>query len=154
MRALIVALAIAGAGGAASAQSTAVTSGQGEVQLPAPTPKVPDGVLEQAEAAIKRDLGDPDSTTFRSVRAMEAASVRHGPFAQPIDGPVSVVCGQYKMRDRAVGESGYYWFFVAIKRGHVLWTAFDMASSEFDEASESCKGAGLTDATAATGNFR
>jgi hypothetical protein len=48
------------------------------------------------------------------------------------------------MRDRAAGDSSYYWFFVAIKRGQVLWTAFDMASSEFDEAFESCKGAGLT----------
>jgi hypothetical protein len=142
MRALMVALAIAGAAGAASAGSLP-TVNSGEVAVPAPTPKVPDGAREQAEAAIKRDLGDPDSTTFRAVRAMEAKSVRHGPFAQTIDGPVSVVCGQYKMQDRAVGDSDYYWFFVAIKQGHVLWTAVDMASSGFDEAYYSCKGAGL-----------
>jgi hypothetical protein len=154
MRALILALALAGAAGAASAAAPLV-DGQGEnVPVAAPTFKVPDGVPQQAEAVIKRYLGDPDSTTFRAVRAMEAESVRHGDFAQPIDGPVSVVCGQYKMQDRTVGESGYYWFFVAIKQGRVLWTAFDMASSGFDEAYYSCKGAGLTDATAATGTFR
>jgi len=142
MRALIVALAIAGAAGAASASLPTVNSG--EVPIPAPTPQVPDGAREQAEAAIKRDLGDPDSITFRAVRAMEAKTVRHGPFEKTIDGPASVVCGQYKWQDRAAGQSDYYWFFVAIKRGHVLWTAFDMASSEFDEAYESCKGAELT----------
>jgi hypothetical protein len=141
MRALVLALVIAGAAGVASAALPTINSG--EVPIPAPTPKAPDGVREQAEAAIKRDLGDPDSTTFRAVRAMEAKSVRHGPFAQPVDGPVSVVCGQYKLQDRAVGATDYYWFFVAIKRGQVLWTALDMASSGFDEAFESCKGAGL-----------
>ena len=154
MRALIVALAIAVSPGAASAAAPLV-DGQGEnVPVPAPTFKVPDGARAQAEAVIKRDLGDPDSTTFYAVRAMEAESVRHGDFAQPIDGPVSVICGQYKIRDRTVGDTGYYWFFVAIKQGHVLWTAFDMPSSGFDEAYYSCKGAGLTDATAATGTFR
>ena len=143
MRALIVALTLATAAGAAGAANLP-TVNSGDVPIPAPTPKVPDGVREQAEAVIKRDIGDPDSTTFRAVRAMEAKSVRHGPFAQTIDGPVSIVCGQYKFQDRAVGDSDYYWFFVAIKRGQVLWTAVDMASSGFDEAYESCKGAGLT----------
>jgi hypothetical protein len=148
MRALIAALAIAGAASAASAGTPGVANGQSDaVPIAAPTPQVPDGARAQAEAAIKRDIGDPDSTTFRAVRAMEAKSVRHGPFARSIDGPVSVVCGQYKFRDRAVGNSDYYWFFVAIKRGHVLWTAFDMASSGFDEAYESCEGAGLTHQT-------
>jgi hypothetical protein len=149
MRALIVALAIAGAAGAASAgQHGEMADGQGEnVPIPAPTPQVPDGARAQAEALIKRDLGDPDSITFHAVRAMEAKTVRHGPFAPTIDGPASVVCGQYKMQDRAAGASDYYWFFVAIKQGHVLWSAFDLASSEFDEAYESCKGAGLTHET-------
>jgi hypothetical protein len=145
MRALIVALAIASTAGAASAGTPGVANGQGDViPIPAPTPQVPDTARRQAEAAIKRDLGDPDSITFHAVRAMEAKTVRHGPFAPTIDGPASVVCGQYKMQDRAAGDSDYYWFFVAIKRGHVLWTAFDLASSGFDEAYESCKGAGLT----------
>ena len=142
MRALIVALAIAGAAGAANAALPTVNSG--EVPIPAPTPQVPDGARAQAEAVIRRDLGDPDSTTFRAVRTMEAKSVRHGAFAQNIDGPVSVVCGQYNREDRTGGDSRYYWFFVAIKRGQVLWTAFDVASSGFEEAYYSCKGAGLT----------
>jgi hypothetical protein len=142
MRALILALAIAGTAGVAGAGGPTVNSG--EVPIPAPTPQVPDGARRQAEDAIKRDLGDPDSTTFRAVRAMEAKTVRHGAFAETIDGPVSVVCGQYKFRDKSVADSDYYWFFVAIKRRHVLWSAFDMASSDFDEAYESCKGAGLT----------
>jgi hypothetical protein len=149
MRALMVALAVAAAAtaGAASAGgfgTPGVSNGQGDlVPVPAPTRKAPDRAPAQAEAVIKRDLGDPDSTAFRAVRAMVAESVRHGPLAQPIEGPVAVVCGQYKMQDRAVGDSRYYWFFVAIKQGHVLWTAVDMASSGFDEAYYSCKGAGL-----------
>jgi hypothetical protein len=142
MRALILALAVAGAAGA---QSTAVTSGQGEVQLPLPKPTVPSGARQQAEDAIKYDLGRPDSISFRDVMALEAASVKHGAFAQSIDGPVSIVCGQYDSRDRAGSASG--WFFVAIKRGHVLWTATDTSGGP-GEAYNSCNGAGLTPASA------
>jgi hypothetical protein len=139
MRALIVALAIVGAAGAASA---ATVSG-GETPIRSPTPIVPSGARAQAEGAIKDDLGDPDNVTFRVVRVMEAASVRHDAFAQPVDGPVSVVCGQFSSRGRTGGDSSYSWFFVAIKRGHVLWTARGP-----DEAYYSCAGAGLTPASA------
>jgi hypothetical protein len=149
MRALIVALAIAGAAGAASACANGyVSSGQGEVQVPLPTPIVPSGARQQAEDAIKHDLGDLDSVTFRAVRTMEAATVRHGAFAQPIDGPVAVVCGQFDSRDRTGGHSGYPWFFVAIKEGQVLWTAFDKSAGEPGEAYYSCDKAGLTPASA------
>jgi hypothetical protein len=152
MRAMIVALAIAGAAGAASAGvGTAITSG--EVPVAAPTPKAPSGVRAQAEGAIKHDLGDPATATFRAVRVAEVASVRHGAFAPPIDGPVSIVCGQYNLQGGTGGDGGYSWFFVAIKRGQVLWTADDVTAGT-DEAFYSCKGAGLADQSAATGAFR
>jgi hypothetical protein len=148
VRALILALAIAGAAGAASAGNGDMANGQGEnIPEAAPTPQVPSGARQQAEFVIKRDLGDPASVTFRAVRTMEAKTVKHGAFAQPIDGPVAVVCGQYNWQDRTGGDSRYYWFFVAIKQGHVLWSAFDLASSGFDEAYESCAAAGLTHET-------
>ena len=148
MRVLILALAIAGAAGSANAQSTAVTSGQGEVELPLPTPSVPNGARQQGEDAIKHDLGDPDSLKFQAVRVKEVKSVKHGAFAQPIDGPVSIVCGQYNARNRTGGDSGYAWFFVAIKQGQVLWTAADKSSGGPGEAYYSCEGAGLTPASA------
>jgi hypothetical protein len=139
MRALIIALALVGAADAARAAT--VTGGETPIQ--APTPIVPSGARAQAEGAIKDDLGDPDNVTFRVVRVMEAASVRRNAFAQPIDGPVSVVCGQFSSRGRTGGDSSYSWFFVAIKRGRVLWTARGP-----DEAYYSCEGAGLTPASA------
>jgi hypothetical protein len=152
MRALILALAIAGAAAAANAQ--AVKDGQGDhVPVAIPLPTVPDGARRQAQDAIKHDLGDPASVTFRTVRAMEAASVRHGPFAERIDGPVSIVCGQYNPRVPTGGDSGYAWFFVAIKQGRVLWTADDVSAGT-DEAFYSCKGAGLADPSVVTGAFR
>jgi hypothetical protein len=144
MRALFLALAVTGAAGAASADGF-VSNGQGEVQLPLPTPTVPSGARLQAEAAIKYDLGRPDSISFRDVTALEAASVKHGAFAQSIDGPVSIVCGRYDSRDRAGSVSG--WFFVAIKQGHVLWTATDTSGGP-GEAYYSCDGAGLTPTSA------
>ena len=149
MRTLIVALAIAaGAAGGASAGTPGVSNGAGDVvPIPAPTPQAPPEARAQAEAVIKRDLGDPDTTSFREVRAMEAKAVRHGAFAESVDGPVAVVCGQYNWKDRTGGDSRYRWFFVAIKQRHVLWSAFDLASSEFDEAFESCEAAGLTHQT-------
>jgi len=153
MRALILALAIAGAATAANAAGPAMATGQSDaVPVPAPTPKVPDGVRKQAEDAIKQDLGNLETVAFRVVQVKEAAAVRHGPFAEAIDGPVSVVCGQYSPRDRTGRDGGYAWFFVAIKRGHVLWTADDVSAGS-DEAFYSCKGAGLADQSADTGAF-
>jgi hypothetical protein len=148
MRVLILALAIAGVAASAGAQDTAVTSGQGEILLPLPTPTVPSGARQQAEDAIKRDIGDPDKVTFRAVRVIEAASVRHGAFAKSIDGPVSVVCGQYNSRDQTGVEGGYSWFFVAIKQGHILWTVADKSSGGPGEAYNSCDRAGLTPSSA------
>jgi hypothetical protein len=135
MRALIVALAIAGAAGLAGA----TTVNSGDAPLSGLTPTAPSNAREQAEHAIKDDLGDPDNVMFREVRVMAAASVKRGAFATPIDGPVSIVCGQFSSRGRTGGDGGYAWFFVAIKRGHVLWT-----SRGPDEAYYSCENAGLT----------
>src|ERR1700723_792145 len=105
MRALILALAIAGAAGAASAGvGTAITNG--EVPVPAPTPRAPDGVRAQAENAVKHDLGDTQSATFRAVKVVEVASVRHGPFAERVDGPGSIVCGPDNPPGPAGGGGG------------------------------------------------
>ena len=153
MRVVILALAIASAGASASAGSPGISNGQGDsVPVAAPTPKVPDGARKLAEDAISYDLGEQNHASFRAVRAMEAASIRHDPFAAPVDGPVSVVCGQYALQDGKPDGGGYAWFLVAIKRGHILWTTRDVAG-EFAEAYNSCKGAGLAEQTAATGGF-
>jgi len=142
MRALILALAIASTAGAAAAggMGTAITSGDGVSQ--SVTPTVPAGARKQAEDAIKHDLRNPDGVTFRAVKAIEVASVRHSTLEAPIEGPVSIVCGQYSSQNP---NGGYSWFFVAIKRSHVLWTASDETSGGADEAHDSCKGAGLAD---------
>jgi len=155
MRALILALAMAGTGAAASAASPGISNGQGDtVAVSAPTPRAPEGVRKQAEDAVMHDLGDQGSATFRAVRVMEAATIRHDPFAKRIDGPVSVVCGQYNPQGRAGGDGGYIWFLVAIKGGRVLWTT-DNVTAGPDEAYNSCKGAGLADQSmATTGAFR
>lgn len=141
---MIVALAIAGAAGPANAMGPGTTISGGEVRESL-TPTVPASARKQAEDAIKHDLGDPVGLAFRAVKAAEVASVRHGAFANPVEGPVSIVCGQYSPRDAKGGDSGYAWFFVAIKRGHVLWTASDQTSATPDEAHDSCKGAGLAE---------
>ena len=153
MRALVLALAIAGAATAANA-GVAVATGQSDaLPVAAPTPRAPDGVRQQAIDAIKHDLGDQGGATFRVVQVKEAAAVRHGPFAQRVDGPVSIVCGQYNARGPTGHDGAYAWFFVAIKQGRVLWTADDVSAGS-DEAFYSCKAAGLADQSAATGAFR
>ena len=116
MRALVVALAVAGVAGSASAQGSTTTWGGGVRESISPT--VPANAIGQAKAAVKRDIGD-DKPTFRTVKASEVASVRHGAFTEPINGPVSIVCGQYEK----AGQGDYSWFFVAIKQGRVLWIA-------------------------------
>jgi hypothetical protein len=151
MRALIVALALASVGASASA-SGAYQGGQGDVvPIPIPTPKPPDGVKKQAEDAVNREVGGQTGTAFRAVRAMEAKAIRRDTFAQPIDGPLSVVCGQFSPQGQT-GESDYAWFLVAIKRGRVLWTTYDVKGG-YTEAYYGCRAAGLTGATAATGAF-
>jgi hypothetical protein len=146
MRCLILALAIAGAAGAANGCGQGLWSGAQDDVVPerAPTPSVPSGARQQGEDAVKHALGDPQRVTFRAVRIMEAASVKHGPFAQSIDGPVSVVCGQYASRDKTGPDPGYAWFFVALKEGEVLWSAADKASAGPGEAYYSCDHAALT----------
>lgn len=140
MRALVVALAIAGAAGAAGAQDNGAPSGSIRVDIP--PPGVPGGVRKQAESAVRQGLADPNSAAFRAERAVEVASVKHG-FGPAIDGPVSVVCGQYDSLDRTGGHSGYSWFFVAIKRGQVLWADVDLGGEPPGAGYYGCKGAGL-----------
>jgi len=141
MRVLLLALAIVTAASAANGQG--ISNGQGEnVPVRIPTPSVPNDARQQAEDAIKYDLGRPDSLAFRTVMALEAASVRRSIFTQSVDGPVAVVCGQYDSQDRSGNAGG--WFFVTIKEGHVLWDAIDKASDGPGEAYYSCDAAGLT----------
>jgi hypothetical protein len=143
MRAVILALAIAGAAGAASAQISLGVSG-GEVPHQV-SPTVPAGAVKQAKEAIQQAHGDREDVAFRAVRAIEVASVKQGAFSAPIDGPVAVVCGQVSAGDPGAASTDYYWFFVAIKRGHILWTAEDKPSNSPGDAYYSCKGAGLAD---------
>jgi hypothetical protein len=136
MRALIVALAMAGMAGTASAQGPGTSVWGGGIET-SRTPTVPANARPQAEAAIKREIGDNDAS-FRAVKAAEVASIRHGGLGNSIDGPVSVVCGQYAKQ----GQSDYSWFFVAIKRGQILWTASAVAGQP-GEAHDSCQSVGL-----------
>jgi hypothetical protein len=142
MRALIVALAIVIAPGVASAQGGA-GGGAGlagpELRVRLQPHTVPSGAPRQAEDAVRRYFGDPDGAKFREVRASKVASVRRSAFEDRVDGPVSVVCGEFAVSDRPRAS----WFFVAIKRGQVLWTAADKPAAP-GEAYYSCKGAGLT----------
>jgi hypothetical protein len=142
MRALIAAVAIAAVPGATLAQG--VPTGP-EIRHPMRTFTTPSGARKQAEGAILHELGDPADVKFREERAREVASVRRGAFQEPIAGPVSIVCGQYGLRDAAGGYAGYAWFFAAIKRGQVLWTISDKDPADPGDAYYSCKGAGLTE---------
>ncbi len=136
MRALILALALAGVASSASAQGSTTTWGSGVRESISPT--VPANAVAEAKTALKHDVGD-DNPKFRDVRASEVASVRHGAFTEAIAGPVSIICGQYEK----AGQPDYDWFFVALKRGRVLWIA-SAATGQPDEAHASCKNAGLT----------
>jgi len=138
MRVVILALALVGVAGAGQAAvGTAITGGEVRETL---TPTVPASARQQAEDAIKADLRDQPSVTFRAVKAVELASLRHGAFTPLIEGPVSVVCGQYSSQDP---NGAYAWFFVAIKRGHVLWTTTDAPSGPSEEAHDSCTAVGI-----------
>ncbi|HEY1751917.1 MAG TPA: hypothetical protein VGG29_11665 [Caulobacteraceae bacterium] len=131
-------LAVAGmAGSAASAQGPGTTVWGGGVET-SRAPTAPASARPRAEAEIRKEIGD-EGATFRSVKASAVASIRHGGLGGPIDGPVSVVCGQYAKQ----GQSDYSWFFVAIKRGEILWTA-SAVTGQPGEAYASCEGAGLT----------
>jgi hypothetical protein len=141
MRVLILALAMASVAGLAHAQlGTSIPGGEVRTSL---TPTVPATARKQAQDAIRQVFHNPGSVNFRAVSAIEVATVRHGALGGPIDGPISIVCGQYSSFERKGGESDYSWFFVAIKRGKVLWTASDETSVTADEAYDSCVSAGL-----------
>jgi hypothetical protein len=138
MRAVILALALVGVAGAVHAAVGPTISGDDVRETLTPT--VPAGARQQAEDAIKADLRDTAGVTFRAVKAAEVASLRHGAFTPLIQGPISVVCGQYSSQD---ANGGYAWFFVAIKRSHVLWTATDSPSGGSEEAHDSCTAVGV-----------
>ncbi len=141
MRAFALALVVAATSSTALAQGPGVAIwGQGPRETLAPS--VPGNAREVAENAIKHGLAEPGSAKFRDVRASEVAQARQGPFTDPVQGPVSIVCGEVSSQGGKGDASPYAWFFVAIKHGHVLWSNTDGASGPGD-AYYSCKGAGL-----------
>jgi hypothetical protein len=141
MRGLILAVVFAGAASVAAAQDNGAPSGA--IRMNAPAPRPPASARKQAEEAIRHGLADPDSAQFRSEKSSEVVSVKRGAFGERIAGPVSVVCGQFNSRDQTGGQSGYAWFFVAIKHGEVLWSDVDQASEGPGVAYAGCKGGGL-----------
>jgi hypothetical protein len=42
-----------------------------------------------------------------------------------VDGPLSVVCGQFATRDQTGGYGRFVWLYAGVKRGQVLWTDID-----------------------------
>ena len=140
MRALLLALAMIGAAGAAIAQEDA--SASGDVRFSPLSRPVPSGVRKHAEAAIKAGLANPNGIAFRGEHAVVAASVKRG-FGPLVEGPVSVVCGQFAARSATGGYGDFVWFYAAIKDGQVLWTDVDGDSGSPNAAYESCKAAGL-----------
>jgi hypothetical protein len=145
--AAVTALVLATLGvGAASAQGTPGVAGP-DIRRPIDPPPVPPGALGQAENVIRHDLGDLRTVRFLAVRAVEVASIKHGPLADRIDGPVAIVCGRYAAPTSNGGYGPYSWFFVAIKGGHILWTASNEVFTMIDEAYYSCTAAGLTSAS-------
>jgi hypothetical protein len=138
MLGLILALAI---GGAAGTEENASPSG--EIRMDHRPPPVPPSARKQAEEAIRHGLSNPDSVQFRDEGVSQAASVKRGAFGERISGPVAIVCGQYNARGQTGSYEGYSWFFVAIKRGEVLWSEVDQAADGAGAAYSSCKNAGL-----------
>ena len=138
MLGLILALAI---GGAAGTEENASPSG--EIRMDHRPPPVPPSARKQAEDTIRHAQSDPDSVQFRDEGVSQAASVKRGAFGERIAGPVSIVCGQYNAHGQTGAYDGYSWFFVAIKRGEVLWSESDQASDGLGAAYSSCKNAGL-----------
>jgi hypothetical protein len=143
MRGFMVALAIACVAGAASAQTDDPSAHNGEVGVTEAIPQPPGGVKRQAETIVTASLTDPAGVTFRSVSAIVSPSVKHGAFADPVAGPVSVVCGQYASGVPDGGKPAYYWFFVAIKHSKLLWADVDQPADGQGVAYYSCKNAGL-----------
>ena len=93
MRALIAALAVVAVPVAASAQMNGLTGP--EVRRRIETHTVPAGAVKEAEDAVRKALGEADGARFRVVQAIEVAAVRRAPFEEPVDGPVSIVCGEF-----------------------------------------------------------
>ncbi|MEJ0067045.1 MAG: hypothetical protein WDM85_17890 [Caulobacteraceae bacterium] len=124
------------------AQGSTTTSGP-DIASVGPTRVVPSGARKQAEDAVKQGLANPDSVTFRAEKVNVIASIKHDAFSAPVDGPISLVCGQYSSRDEKGVVSDYAWFLVTIKRGHVLWTNSDEPSDSEGAAYGTCKAAGL-----------
>jgi hypothetical protein len=142
MRALILALAVTCAAGAAWAQGSTTVAGP-DIESPAPARNIPTGARKQAEDAIRHDLANPASATFRAEKVNVIASIRHDALSAPVEGPLSLVCGQFSAKDEKGVASDYAWFLAAIKRGQVLWTNSDAPADADGVAYGTCKSAGL-----------
>jgi hypothetical protein len=135
---LAFALVISTVAGVASAQIGAQPGG--EVREDLPTPKAPPKAPQQGMDAVRRELSNPQNLQFRMVKAKAVAQVQRGALAPSIDGPVSIICGQYAWEGN---KGAYAWFFVAIKRDQVLWTTLDQPDQGDGDAYLGCRGAGL-----------
>ena len=142
MRALIAALVLATGPSLAVAQMNGLTGP--DIRRRIETHTVPADAVKQAEDAVRHALGEAETANFRVVKAAEVAAVRRAPFEEPVDGPVSIVCGQFGSPAQPVADGGYAWFFVAIKRGRVLWITSDKGAASPGDAYYSCRGANLT----------
>ena len=145
MRVIMAALAICFVAVAARAQQDTDWDMGGQVRFsnPSPEPPAPRGVRKEAEDAVTAGLKDPSAAEFREVGTQVVTSVRQGPFADPVPGPVSIVCGQYALRRADGGKPSYAWFFVPIKHSQILWRTVDPPSNAQGDAYLSCKNAGL-----------
>jgi hypothetical protein len=142
MRALILGIVLAGVASVAAAQFTDAPNGSIRTEKPQATPA--SNARRQAEDAVRQTLTEPGAALFRAEKLKVADSVQHGPFNQPIAG-VSVVCGQYAMRDPAGAPGAYSWFFAAVKNGELLWADIDQPADGRGPAYAGCEGAGMLD---------
>jgi hypothetical protein len=141
VRGFSLALAITGIAGAAVAQDY-VDPPRGYVNGSATSTPATPGVKTQAETAI-RGYFSSDGLKFRAERVRIATSVTRG-FDQRIAGPISIVCGEYRQPDAPDDYRSYAWFYVAIKKGDVLWSEADTVADGPSIAYDDCQGAGMT----------
>jgi hypothetical protein len=146
MRVLMAALAICLAAGAARAQQDTDWGPGAQVRFATPPSgsRAPGGARQQAEDAVKGQLPAGSSVAFHDVGTQVVTSVRRG-FEDRIAGPVSIVCGEYAVKDPEGGPLRQAWFFVPIKHSKILWTEVDPPAQDQGAAYSSCRNAGLAD---------
>jgi hypothetical protein len=77
-----------------------------------------------AEASVKEQLINAGDVVFRGEGVAAANSVTRG--AEQISGPIQLVCGQFRWKNRPDGDESFRWYDAAIKNGQVLWVDEDV----------------------------